>query len=45
MGHPLEGLVSVMAGEGLHPLLKRTVGSIKVRDRLEAFAAAEGLQL
>ncbi len=29
----------------LHPLLERTVGSIKVRDRLEAFAAAEGLQL
>jgi phosphotransferase system, enzyme I, PtsP len=29
----------------LAPLLERTVGSIKVRDRLEAFAAAEGLQL
>jgi phosphotransferase system enzyme I (PtsP) len=29
----------------LHPLLERTVGGIKVRDRLEAFAAAEGLQL
>ena len=29
----------------LAPLLDRTVGSIKVRDRLEAFAAAEGLQL
>jgi phosphotransferase system, enzyme I, PtsP len=29
----------------LDPLLERTVGSIKVRDRLEAFAAAEGLQL
>jgi phosphotransferase system enzyme I (PtsP) len=29
----------------LEPLLDRTVGSIKVRDRLEAFAAAEGLQL
>jgi phosphotransferase system, enzyme I, PtsP len=27
------------------PLLERTVGSIKVRDRLEAFAASEGLQL
>jgi phosphotransferase system, enzyme I, PtsP len=29
----------------LEPLLDRTVGSIKIRDRLEAFAAAEGLQL
>jgi phosphotransferase system enzyme I (PtsP) len=29
----------------LAPLLESTVGSIKVRDRLEAFAAAEGLQL
>jgi phosphotransferase system enzyme I (PtsP) len=29
----------------LHPLLERTAGGIKVRDRLEAFAAAEGLQL
>jgi len=29
----------------LHPLLERTVGGDKVRDRLEAFAAAEGLQL
>src|SRR5262249_61190080 len=29
----------------LEPLLEHTVGSIKVRDRLEAFAAAEGLQL
>jgi phosphotransferase system, enzyme I, PtsP len=29
----------------LQPLLDRTVGTIKVRDRLEAFAAAEGLQL
>jgi phosphotransferase system enzyme I (PtsP) len=29
----------------LDPLIERTVGSIKVRDRLEAFAAAEGLQL
>jgi phosphotransferase system enzyme I (PtsP) len=29
----------------LEPLLERTVGSIKVRDRLEAFAASEGLQL
>jgi phosphotransferase system, enzyme I, PtsP len=29
----------------LDPLLERTVGSIKVRDRLEAFAASEGLQL
>ncbi|HML11798.1 MAG TPA: phosphoenolpyruvate--protein phosphotransferase [Xanthobacteraceae bacterium] len=29
----------------LAPLLERSVGSIKVRDRLEAFAAAEGLQL
>ena len=29
----------------LTPLLERTVGSIKVRDRLQEFAAAEGLQL
>jgi phosphotransferase system, enzyme I, PtsP len=29
----------------LAPLLERTVGSIKIRDRIEAFAAAEGLQL
>jgi phosphotransferase system, enzyme I, PtsP len=29
----------------LHPLLERTVGGDKVRDRLEAFAAAEGLQV
>jgi phosphotransferase system enzyme I (PtsP) len=29
----------------LKPLLDRTVGSIVVRDRLAAFAAAEGLQL
>jgi phosphotransferase system, enzyme I, PtsP len=29
----------------LDPLIAQTVGSIKVRDRLEAFAAAEGLQL
>ncbi|MBV8827234.1 MAG: phosphoenolpyruvate--protein phosphotransferase [Bradyrhizobiaceae bacterium] len=29
----------------LTPLLERTVGSIKVRDRLQDFAAAEGLQL
>jgi phosphotransferase system, enzyme I, PtsP len=29
----------------LEPLLESTVGTIKVRDRLEAFAAAEGLQL
>jgi phosphotransferase system, enzyme I, PtsP len=29
----------------LEPLIERTVGSVKVRDRLEAFAAAEGLQL
>jgi phosphotransferase system enzyme I (PtsP) len=29
----------------LAPLLERTVGSIKIRDRIESFAAAEGLQL
>jgi phosphotransferase system, enzyme I, PtsP len=29
----------------LQPLVERTVGTIAVRDRLEAFAAAEGLQL
>jgi phosphotransferase system enzyme I (PtsP) len=29
----------------LHPLLEHSVASIKVRDRIEAFAAAEGLQL
>jgi phosphotransferase system, enzyme I, PtsP len=41
-------LLDLEAGKAsalLTPLLERTVGSIKVRDRLQEFAAAEGLQL
>jgi phosphotransferase system enzyme I (PtsP) len=41
-------LLDLEAGKAsalLTPLLERTVGSIKVRDRLQDFAAAEGLQL
>jgi phosphotransferase system enzyme I (PtsP) len=41
-------LLDLEAGKAsalLTPLLERTVGSIKLRDRLQEFAAAEGLQL
>jgi len=41
-------LLDLEAGKAsalLQPLLERTVGSIKVRDRLQEFAAAEGLQI
>jgi phosphotransferase system, enzyme I, PtsP len=41
-------LLDLEAGKAsalMQPLLERTVGSIKVRDRLQEFAAAEGLQI
>jgi phosphotransferase system enzyme I (PtsP) len=38
-------LDAAKASAMLDPLLERSVGSIKIRDRLEAFAAAQGLQL